>query len=64
MNEIVPAKSMTNYLYAKPPSDLYAKQADTLTTAGNTMYTSTHYGEEPDSIIDSRFFNSETPSSR
>lgn len=63
MNEISPAKSMTNYLYAKPPSDLYSKQADTLATAGDTMYTTTHYGEEPDSLIDSRFFNSDSPSS-
>ena len=64
MNEISPAKSMTNYLYAKPPSDLYAKQADTLATAGDTMYTTTHYGEEPDTLIDSRFFNSDSSSSR
>jgi len=63
MNEILPAKSMTNYLYAKPPSDLYANQADTLATAGDTMYTTTHYGEEPDTLIDSRFFNSDSPSS-
>ena len=64
MNEILPSKSMTNYLYAKPPSEFYAKQDDTLETAGNTMYTSTHYGEEPDSLIDSRFFNSDSSSSR
>ena len=53
MNEILPAKSMTNYMYAKPPSDIYAKQqsslADTLSTAENTMYTTTTYGAGSDS---------------
>ena len=52
-NEILPAKSMTNYMYAKPPSDIYIKQgsssADTLSTAGDTMYTTTTYGAGSDS---------------
>jgi len=69
MNEILPAKSMTNYMYAKPPSDIYAKQgsslADTLSTAENQMYTTSIYGAGSDSSDYnsdpdiSRFFNND-----
>ena len=66
MNEILPAKSMTNFLYAKPPSELYMKQgasADPLTTAEDTMYTTTYGGGVSESDSDlSRIFNSATPS--